>query len=258
MAGKLFLIGSNVLLTGVPILNELHEHYSASLILSNGKPFRFRTGSSDWIESRSIFVRPNVEQQLDAQNEDIFIFHFDPDNIRIHGSFFSFPSDYLELDSHLYKRILKFLKAPVNEQEAITLWKELLNELKKDRNGSEERDPRIETVVQKLAESVPDMIPLEELTKFTGLSESRLMHLFKDEVGIPMRKYIQWLRIKACVFSLSRGNSLTLASHEAGFADQAHMSRTFREMFGLKPSLFLKNSSSVQVIFCDFEDDIQL
>ncbi|MBM9579303.1 helix-turn-helix transcriptional regulator [Leptospira sp. 201903070] len=258
MAGKLFLIGSNVLLTGVPILNELHEHYSASLILSNGKPFRFRTGTSDWIESRSIFVRPNVEQQLDAQNEDVFIFHFDPDSIRVHGVFFQFSSEFLELDSILYERILKFLKAPKSEEEAILLWKKILNELKMDRNKSEKRDSRIENVVQKLSDSVPEIVSLEELIKSTGLSESRLMHLFKDEVGIPMRKYIQWLRIKTCVLSLSQGNSLTVASHEAGFADQAHMSRTFREMFGLKPSLFLKNSSSVQVIFCDFEDDMQL
>ncbi|PJZ51744.1 helix-turn-helix domain-containing protein [Leptospira adleri] len=258
MAGKLFLIGSNVLLTGVPILNELHEHYSASLILSKDKPFRFKAGSSDWMESRSIFVRPNVEQQLDAQSEDVFIFHFDPDNIRVHGAFFRFSSDFLELDPHLYARILKFLKAPDSEEDAIRLWKQILSELKKDTSRSEERDPRIDNVVRKLNESVPEIVSLEELTKSTGLSESRLMHLFKDEVGIPMRKYIQWLRIKACVLSLSRGNSLTVASHEAGFADQAHMSRTFREMFGLKPSLFLKNSSSVQVIFCDFEDDIQL
>lgn len=258
MAGKLFLIGSNVLVTGVPISNELHEHYSASLLLSKGEPFRFRTGESDWIESKAIFVRPNVEQQLEAPNEDIFIIHFDPDSVRIRGAVFDFSPEYLELKPEVYARILKFLTPPANGEEAVQLWKKILNELDRNENGRKIRDSRIEQVVKKIAQSIPDNLPLEELTSSTGLSESRLMHLFKEEVGIPMRKYVQWLRIKTCVLSLSHGNSLTVASHEAGFADQAHMSRTFREMFGLKPSLFLKNSSSVQVIFCKIEDDVQL
>jgi AraC-like DNA-binding protein len=32
------------------------------------------------------------------------------------------------------------------------------------------------------------------------------------------------------------GGSLTDAAHEAGFADSAHLSRTFRRMFGVAPS----------------------
>lgn len=258
MAGKLFLIGSNVLLTGVPIANELHEHYSASLLLSGGKPFRFRTGFTDWIQSKAIFVRPNVEQQLETPNEDIFIFHFDPDSVRIQGPILDFDSEYLELKPEIYAKIIKFLTPPSTSEEAILLWKKILDELDPNRNFRKQRDSRIERVVQKIARSMPENLPLEELTLSTGLSESRLMHLFKEEVGIPMRKYVQWLRIKTCVFALSKGNSLTVAAHEAGFADQAHMSRTFREMFGLKPSLFLKNSSSVQVIFCKIEDDSRL
>ncbi|XDD49832.1 helix-turn-helix domain-containing protein [Leptospira sp. WS92.C1] len=258
MSGKLFLIGSNVLLTGIPIFNKLHEHYSVSLILSKDRAFRFRTGSTDWIESKSILVRPNVEQQLEASGEDVFILLFDPDSIRIRGTLFEFPAEYLELDPDSYQRILKFLSPPQCEPEAVFLWKQILNELKKENAIRKERDPRIEQVLKKLSQSIPENPSIEELTESTGLSESRLIHLFKEEVGIPMRKYIQWLRIKACVLHLSAGSTLTAAAHEAGFADQAHMSRTFREMFGLKPSLFLKNSSSVQVIFCKIEDDIQL
>ena len=35
---------------------------------------------------------------------------------------------------------------------------------------------------------------------------------------------------------MADGASLTEAAHEAGFADSAHFSRTFRRMFGLAPS----------------------
>ncbi|TGK33281.1 AraC family transcriptional regulator [Leptospira gomenensis] len=253
------MIGSNVLLTGVPIFNELHEHYSASFIVSRNEPFDFRTGSTDWIRSKAVFVRPNVEQQLNAPNEDVFVFLFDPDDVRIRRTLFEFSEEYRELESDdAYGRIAEFLTPPVSENDALRIWKKTLNEFKKNDIPSRPMDPRIESVVKKLSSSVPETISWEEWAASTGLSESRLIHLFKEEVGIPMRKYIQWLRIKACVSYLAQGRSLTAASHEAGFADQAHMSRTFREMFGLKPSLFLKNSSSVQVIFCKMEDDNDL
>jgi AraC family transcriptional regulator len=43
---------------------------------------------------------------------------------------------------------------------------------------------------------------------------------------------------------------LTTAAHEAGFADSAHLSRTFRDTFGLAPSRIFKRSQFIQVFFC--------
>ena len=47
-----------------------------------------------------------------------------------------------------------------------------------------------------------------------------------------------------------RGASLTEAAHLAGFADSAHLSRTFRAMFGVAPSLLFK-SGHANVTFCE-------
>jgi AraC-like DNA-binding protein len=46
--------------------------------------------------------------------------------------------------------------------------------------------------------------------------------------------------------------NFTYASHEAGFADSAHMSRTFKEMFGINLQDIFKNSRSVQVKICNY------
>ena len=45
-----------------------------------------------------------------------------------------------------------------------------------------------------------------------------------------------WLRLERAVAVFAAGGSLTDAAHAAGFADSAHLSRTFRRMFGLAPS----------------------
>ena len=50
------------------------------------------------------------------------------------------------------------------------------------------------------------------------------------------RRYLLWLRLQDAVRELAAGAPATDAAHAAGFADSAHLSRTFRRMFGITPS----------------------
>ena len=65
------------------------------------------------------------------------------------------------------------------------------------------------------------------------LSEGRARHLFAEHTQMPFKAYVLWLRLERAVELYARGCSLTEAAHEAGFADSAHLSRTFRRTFGL-------------------------
>jgi len=87
-----------------------------------------------------------------------------------------------------------------------------------------------------------------ELAAGVALSPSRLQHLFSAEVGIPIRRYALWCRLRWATWELARGSSVTRAAHAAGFADAAHLSRTFRRTIGFTPSalLHLKVSRFVQ------------
>ena len=99
-------------------------------------------------------------------------------------------------------------------------------------------DPRIQAVVRAILEwPEPDATPrIEDLAEIAGLSPSRLAHLFRDRVGIPIRALRTWFRLKAAAIQIRRGANLTDAALGAGFYDQAHFTRTFRQMFGLPPS----------------------
>jgi len=77
-----------------------------------------------------------------------------------------------------------------------------------------------------------------DLAAELGLSGSRLGHLFSAEVGLPMRRYILWMRLRAALTEALATGSMTDAALAAGFADSAHFSRTCRRMFGLAPSAF--------------------
>jgi len=111
-------------------------------------------------------------------------------------------------------------------------------------------DPRIEKTIDVIAKLPVKKISTSDIASQVFLSESRLLHLFKDNVGIPIRKYLLWIRLNEAVKKILNNISLTNAAHEAGFSDSAHLSRTFRSMFGLTISEILKNNRHVQVISC--------
>ena len=77
-------------------------------------------------------------------------------------------------------------------------------------------------------------------------AEGRAAFLFVERTGLPFRTWVLWLRIQRAVELYAAGASLTVAAHEAGFADSAHLSRTFRRTFGLPATALRVNSRFVQ------------
>ena len=72
------------------------------------------------------------------------------------------------------------------------------------------------------------------------LSPSRYAHLFTTEVGLPFRRYLLWRKLNRSMQAFGRGATLTDAAFEAGFADSAHLTRTFHQMFGIPPSVMMR------------------
>jgi AraC-like DNA-binding protein len=101
-------------------------------------------------------------------------------------------------------------------------------------------DERILSALRRMREEPHRSHSLVELGKSAGLSTSRFLHLFKAQMGIPLRRYRLWNRMGAAVSAFRDGVSLTEAAHAAGFASSAHFSAAFRDMFGMMPSEFLK------------------
>ena len=99
--------------------------------------------------------------------------------------------------------------------------------------------PHVQAALSYLDEAIAGKPRLEEAASVAAISPSRLTHLFTQEVGIPFRKFVLWLRLRHVVDELSLGRNLTECAHAAGFSDSAHLSRVFRDHFGLPPSALL-------------------
>ncbi|WP_182524466.1 helix-turn-helix domain-containing protein [Nocardioides dongkuii] len=115
-------------------------------------------------------------------------------------------------------------------------WRSALEVLGSREPDEHEHDPRIRAVLDHLR-AVPSPPPtVEDLCRISHLSESRLQHVFREQVGVPIRRYLLWHRYMVAMRHLSAGATATEAAHAAGFADSAHFTRTARTVNGFTPT----------------------
>jgi AraC-like DNA-binding protein len=72
------------------------------------------------------------------------------------------------------------------------------------------------------------------------LSDSRLTHLMSETLGAPPRTWRTWFRLRRALHETLFGTAnLTAAAHSAGFADSAHLTRTCKQLTGVRPAQML-------------------
>jgi AraC-like DNA-binding protein len=76
-----------------------------------------------------------------------------------------------------------------------------------------------------------------ELERVTGLTRYELARQFRLLVGTSPHRYLLGRRLDLARQRM-REQSLAAAAYEAGFADQAHFTRTFKAVFGLTPARY--------------------
>jgi AraC-like DNA-binding protein len=108
-------------------------------------------------------------------------------------------------------------------------------------------DPRIAQSIAAIRSSRDEGVSVAEIAHGVELSESRFSHLFTEYVRVPVRRYLLWLRLRDAMHLLAQNKSLTEIAHEAGFADSAHLTRSFRSMLGIAPSA-LRESTIVSFL----------
>ncbi|WP_046354117.1 helix-turn-helix domain-containing protein [Pseudoalteromonas luteoviolacea] len=136
------------------------------------------------------------------------------------------------------------LKPPLFHSDASTIFFKALAELiprggMLDSQLNTITDPRINCLLAELNScfSGECIKPLQwrakEVAQKYHLSESRFLHLFSGQVGISWRPYLLWRRMLCALLTMQKGASATEAAFSAGFSDSAHLSRTFKNTFGM-------------------------
>jgi AraC-like DNA-binding protein len=107
-------------------------------------------------------------------------------------------------------------------------------------------DPRIAQAASRIRDDPAAAISSRELAAEAGLSESRFLHLFRDELGTSVRRYRMWVRLTHAGRAIAAGDNLTTAAMKAGFASPSHLADRFKATFGLSASQLLTTGLMVR------------
>ncbi|ASS67322.1 MULTISPECIES: AraC family transcriptional regulator [unclassified Paenibacillus] len=82
---------------------------------------------------------------------------------------------------------------------------------------------------------------LDEAAAHAGISKTRAVHLFKQQIGCSIMQYAQQVRL-AMALRLMDNSQLTLEqiADESGFGTYTYFHRVFRERYGLSPGSYRK------------------
>jgi AraC-like DNA-binding protein len=98
------------------------------------------------------------------------------------------------------------------------------------------RATRLVAVREYLRAHLDEPVQTAALAAISGLTECHLIRSFHLEFGLPPHAYHLRLRLAVAAELLSKGLSVSTVAYECGFADQSHLSRKFKEVYGLTPA----------------------
>lgn len=82
-------------------------------------------------------------------------------------------------------------------------------------------------------------VTLAELAQLTQLSRYHLLRVFRDTVGVPPHAYLRQLRVERAKRALEEGQAIAQVALATGFADQSHLTRWFRRLWGYTPGHYV-------------------
>ena len=252
---QLYLWSGRALFFGTALDTAPHQHHAVQLSVGLDRPVRLRCGDERWNEHRAVLIAGDRAHQLDSLGAPVAALYIDHESTtgrRLSAGLEVRTSGLLPLPAvaRFAPRLRKLWSQEPSCREAFDLTNGLIHALTGFTQGGRPLDSRVARAFEILDALPEPRVPAGELAARVGLSAGRFAHLFREQTGLPVRRYLLWLRLLKAINQLSRKVSLTQAAHEAGFADSAHLTRTFRRMFGITPSEIFRSSQFVQVIAC--------
>lgn len=89
-----------------------------------------------------------------------------------------------------------------------------------------------------LTSRIADPPTLQELAHAVGANRFVLLRAFRRAVGVPPHAFLLRLRVERARALLAHGAEISHVSLELGFADQSHLTRIFKRVFGLSPGAY--------------------
>ena len=222
-----------------------HEHFAIQIVFNFEAPFLISIDDSKKFELFFFIIPSYVPHRVISLAGKHLSILVDPLSVmgkKLH-TLFNDPKLFTGFCRSVMDELYPNLQARLGEFESFHFFNYVITRLKHMVSGFPEycMDERIWDAISRCRLKGGKGLGIMDLADWTCLSESRARHLFKEETGVPFTQYLKWLKLmEAIKYACTSRVSLTQAAHMTGFSDSAHLSRMFRETFGLVPSSVLQ------------------
>ena len=221
-----------------------HEHHAIQIVLAVEGSVGIRGKHGDWRMAPGVIVRPDVMHSYDGNGAVGAMVFVDPESSEGVWLKTSLRQDITIVPearmATCAAELRKFLEHPLESLEIGALVRHCVHGLCAGAPPTRRLDERVTKVLGAIRRSDELRMSSEEAAALAFLSPSRFAHLFKQQVGLPFRRYMLWRKLTRAITVIGRERTISTAAHEADFADAAHLTRTFYQMFGIPPSVMMR------------------
>jgi AraC-like DNA-binding protein len=221
-----------------------HAHHSIQVHVVTEGRVAIRPAGGEWQEGGGTIVRADVEHAFDARGATGAMLMVDPESSEGARLQRSLAHDVTVVPESRLARCVPelraFMERPLEAMEVGDLVRHVVQALCPGGEPSTRLDPRVRTVLEAIRGSDELRLSLEDAAQLVHLSPGRFAHLFRQEMGLAFRRYVLWRKVTRAILSIGREPTLAAAAQAGDFADAAHLTRTFHQMFGIPPSVMMR------------------
>lgn len=227
---------------GRDLKTKTHAHHAMEIIFAVDGNLTVYSGKN--IKAHGVIIRPDTPHSVTSDGLTISILLFPETELCNEVSALLSGKNIVKLEApvvgDLKKHFKNYTSKHFNEDSICTLLSQSVGSGHARDISQNQIDFRVTKVIDLIKSSPQKSVPFARLISESGLSESRLLHLFKKETGTTIRKFALWNKLQHAIKLHLAGNNLTKAASLSGFTDAAHFNRVFVSNFGLNPSFMLK------------------
>ncbi|SEQ00326.1 Methylphosphotriester-DNA--protein-cysteine methyltransferase (N-terminal fragment of Ada), contains Zn-binding and two AraC-type DNA-binding domains [Solimonas aquatica] len=219
--GTIYLGAEWALFVGQGGATPLHRHLAHKLVMGLDGELEVNWASGERRHGRIALVKAGSLHRVTAPGRRIGLYYADAG---------AFAHSGLPASRQLRELFRLCRRLDLGAGEAPTVVQQLQPDMQ------EAADARVLKAVDALRRDQDLALPM--MAPRAGVSPRRLRQLFSASVGGTPVRYRRWWRLRLAAQQLAQGERIVDAALAAGFADAAHLTRTFVEMLGITPGVF--------------------
>ena len=221
-----------------------HAHHAIQIVIGLDGSTAIRGEHDAWREGRGVIVRPDVMHSFNAIGTLGAMLFVDPESNEGVWLRAALSHDItLVPEARLVSpaaQLRTFVERPFESMDLPALIRHCVQALSPGAPPMRRLDARVTRVIGQIHTSDDLRISLGQAAEMAYLSPSRFAHLFKHQLGLSFSRYMLWRKVTRAMVAIGAEGTIAAAAHAADFADAAHLTRTFYQMFGMTPSALMR------------------